>query len=102
MTLSREQQWQEEIESAIAELLLTGNRPPESAARYFLIGATRVAYTLAKVENSVYTYFDHKSGQWEFHPAVDDGVTVESHDVVEVSPSLAHHLMLALKADHSV
>ena len=101
MTLSREQQWQEEIESVIAELLLQDNRLLDSAARYFLIGATRRAYTLAKVENSVYTYFNHHSTQWSFHPAVDDDMTLESGDVVEVSPSLAQHLMLVLKADHS-
>lgn len=87
MMLSREQRtsWQTKVESAIAERCQVGS---ESSPRYFLIGSRRV-YVLAKIENHSYSYFDHDSGDWGAHPAV---LGIEP-DVVEVSPSLAHHLM---------
>lgn len=87
MTLSREQRsrWQARVESAIAERCPVGS---DSTARYFLVGSRRV-YALAKIENHSYSYFDYDLGEWVAHPAVL-GI---KPDVVEVSPSLAHHLM---------
>ncbi len=83
--------WEAKIQGAIAKLLQAAHRP---GPRYFLIAADRPYYHLAKVENNVTSFFDHDTGGWVSHPAVVDEQEILEPDVLEISASLAHHLLL--------